>query len=319
MRGDAMDPRVGRLLEVHPHGLTTAHLHRAGVSDTVIRSQVAAGVLLRLRREVLVDRRVWEASPPWERHRLRALAVAGSLTSLGTEPGQVALSHRSGLVVQDLDVHGSDDEVHGSRVGCGRGHRSGGLWVHAPVPPGQVTDQDGIPVVRPALASLQEAVVHGAECGLVAADSALRVGAATPEELRSLVDLSCLRRDRPAARLVADLADGSRESAGESRTAWLLHLLDIEVECQVEIYGPAGWLVARSDFRIKGTNVLLEFDGRVKYDDRDVLMAEKVREDRLRELGYEVVRLTWADLATPGLVRAKIRQALARASLRRPA
>ncbi len=314
-----MDERVRRLLEAHPDGLTTADLHRAGVSDTVIRSQVAAGVLLRLRREVLVDRQVWEASPPWERHRLRALAVAGSLTSLGTDPGRVALSHRSALVVQGLDVHGRDDEVHASRVGCGRGHRSGGLWVHAPVPAEQVTEEDGMPVVRPALACLQEAVVHGAECGLVAADSALRVGAATRDELSSAVDLSCLRRDRPAARLVADLADGSRESAGESRTAWLLHLLDIAVECQVEIHDPAGWLVARSDFRVRGTNVLIEFDGRVKYDDRDVLVAEKLREDRLRELGYEVVRLTWADLAKPGLVRAKIREALQRASLRHPA
>ena len=313
------DERVDRLLHAHPDGVTTADLHRAGVSDPVIRNQVAAGVLLRLRREVLVDRQVWESSPPWERHRVRALAVASSLPSLGTGRGQVALSHRSALAVHHLDVYGVDDEVHASRVGCGRGHRSGGLWVHAPVPVDQVTELDGTPLVRPGLACLQEAVVRGAECGLVAADSALRAGVATPEELAALVGLSCLRRDRPAARLVAGLADGRRESAGESRTAWLLHLLGIGVECQVEIRDADGWLVARSDFRVEGTDVLLEFDGRVKYDDREVLVAEKRREDRLRELGFEVVRITWADLARPALVRARIREALKRAALRHPA
>ncbi|MGI8946590.1 MAG: hypothetical protein ACR2FV_01125 [Ornithinimicrobium sp.] len=39
-------------------------------------------------------------------------------------------------------------------------------------------------------------------------------------------------------------------------------------------------------------------------------------EDRLRELGYEVVRLTWQDLADPGGVHAKIRAAFARAAVR---
>ncbi|KUG53713.1 hypothetical protein AVL62_02805 [Serinicoccus chungangensis] len=319
MGRDATHPTVRQLLQAQPDGVTTTDLHRLGVSDSVIRKQIAEGVLLRLRREVFVDRRVWDASAPWERDRLRARAVVGSSPSLGTRPGQVALSHRSAMAEHGLDVFGVDDEVHASRVGCGRGHRSGGLWVHAPVPVDQVIEQDGMPSVRPALASLQEAVVHGAEAGLVAADSALRARAATPEELRALVGLSCLQRDRPAARLVAELADGTRESAGESRTAWLLHLLGIAVECQVEIRDPSGWLVGRADFRVRGTRVLLEFDGRVKHTDRDVLVAEKLREDRLRELGYEVVRITWADLAHPHVVRARIRAALGRAASRRPA
>ncbi len=56
--------------------------------------------------------------------------------------------------------------------------------------------------------------------------------------------------------------------------------------------------------------MVIEFDGRVKYGrgadevdpfghrraGRDVLWQEKRREDTLRELGYEVVRVVWSDL-----------------------
>ena len=60
---------------------------------------------------------------------------------------------------------------------------------------------------------------------------------------------------------------------------------------------------------------MVEFDGAVKYDGaegREALVAEKKREDRIRELGYQVVRLTWAELADPHRLLARIRSALAR-------
>jgi very-short-patch-repair endonuclease len=71
-----------------------------------------------------------------------------------------------------------------------------------------------------------------------------------------------------------------------------------------------------ADFLIDGTNVLVEFDGKVKYDPEANPEAaranfqEKLREDELRRLGYVVVRLTRADLARPALVRARIEAAI---------
>jgi hypothetical protein len=44
----------------------------------------------------------------------------------------------------------------------------------------------------------------------------------------------------------------------------------------------------------------------------DALLAEKRREDRLRELGYEVVRVTWDELAQPERIHARVRAALLR-------
>ena len=61
---------------------------------------------------------------------------------------------------------------------------------------------------------------------------------------------------------------------------------------------------------------MIEFDGLVKYQDgsrgAEVLVAEKLREDSLRGLGYEVVRVVWADLADPARLLRRIEQAIAR-------
>jgi very-short-patch-repair endonuclease len=62
-----------------------------------------------------------------------------------------------------------------------------------------------------------------------------------------------------------------------------------------------------------------EFDGRVKYasGDPNVLYDEKRREDRLRDIGFEVVRFNWTDVWNrPDMVAAKVRQAFARQARR---
>jgi len=73
--------------------------------------------------------------------------------------------------------------------------------------------------------------------------------------------------------------------------------------------------------------VVVEFDGMVKYGrkrdavDRwgnqltpqQVLVAEKRREDRIRELGYQVVRVVWSELDDPAGLARRIRAAINRA------
>lgn len=116
----------------------------------------------------------------------------------------------------------------------------------------------------------------------------------------------------PVVREVVDLADGRSESVGESRSRWLLHVLG---------FGPAlpqfpvglGERTVYADLKLGRWPVLVEFDGMGKYDAPGSLRAEKRREDALRALGYEVVRLTWDELANPRLVRHKILAAIARA------
>ncbi len=47
---------------------------------------------------------------------------------------------------------------------------------------------------------------------------------------------------------------------------------------------------------------------------RRALIAEKRREDRLRDLGFQVVRVTWAELDRPVLLRQRLLAAFARAA-----
>lgn len=112
------------------------------------------------------------------------------------------------------------------------------------------------------------------------------------------------------------LMDGRRESVAESLAGVSFAMHGILVEPQVRLYDPNGTFVARVDFLIPGTNVVVEVDGRLKYasGDPQVLWDEKRREDAIRRLGYVVVRLTWADLMNPEVLIAKVRAALAMAA-----
>lgn len=89
---------------------------------------------------------------------------------------------------------------------------------------------------------------------------------------------------------------------------------------QCEIFDDRGSFVGRVDFAVPECALLVEFDGLVKYGDllrgrltpQQVLAKEKRREDSLRELGWVVLRVTWADLAdVPGFA-ARATKALAR-------
>jgi len=67
---------------------------------------------------------------------------------------------------------------------------------------------------------------------------------------------------------------------------------------------------ARVDMRwlIRGKTLVVELDGKIKYTDQDVLFQEKRREDWLRGEGYQVLRFTWADVASGRMVQ-KLREA----------
>ncbi len=215
---------------------------------------------------------------------------------LRAEP--VALSHHSALSVLGVPVYAVDERVHFVRTDARPG-RACGPWVrHPAVPADFCIDVNGVRAVASGLASLQVADAFGVEAGLVSADAALRMGARTAD-LADALEGGRFGRGVASARTVAEMADGRMESAGESRTRWLLRVCGLPTpEPQVVIRGLSG-RTARVDFLFREQRTIVEFDGMIKYETPDDLRAEKRREDWLRELGYEVVRLTWADLSHP--------------------
>ncbi len=70
-------------------------------------------------------------------------------------------------------------------------------------------------------------------------------------------------------------------------------------------------------------SVVLEFDGKVKYGSlraarqspEDVVFDEKKREDAVRDLGYQFVRMTWSDLWDFAPVVERLERAVDRAAM----
>lgn len=91
---------------------------------------------------------------------------------------------------------------------------------------------------------------------------------------------------------------------------------------QLEVRDHHGRPVGRADFAWEEHRTLGEFHGRVKYGrllkpgqgPGDAVYAEKLREDALRDLGWQVVRWTYADLTSPEVVVDRLRRAFARSA-----
>lgn len=281
-----------------------ARLHHEGRLTPLDRGWYAVGV----------------PATPEDRH------VLATMASLRAHEGRAVAGHHSGLLVLRLPAYRADlSRIRLSRTTEGASRTRAGLSLGRLVPP---EARSGSTVV-PALAVVQHGVSSGPVSALVAADAALRSGQTTRAELNRA--LGWVERHPGTAPLAAilELADGRRESPGETRLAHVMHLMHLPVTPQVVIEDDGFRAVV--DFLVDGEAVVLEFDGRVKYgrsadqadpfgrrrSPGDVVWAEKRREDRLRDLGYEVVRVVWSDLDDPVALGRRIRAAVNRARRRR--
>ncbi|GGK61275.1 hypothetical protein [Ornithinimicrobium pekingense] len=189
--------------------------------------------------------------------------------------------------------------------------RQDAFTVHRCPGPDAIGSHGMVATVVPALAVLGTGMMAGVRSGVMAADAALRREMVTTEELHHW--LGRLRRvpGVARARYVVGSASARAESPGESLLRLVLVGLGLVFVEQHLIHRPDGrW--ARVDFYLPELDVVLEFDGMVKYggsEGRAELAAEKHREDDIRSLGHGVARVVWADLFSPPLVAAKIRAA----------
>ena len=152
---------------------------------------------------------------------------------------------------------------------------------------------------------------------LVIADDALHRKLTTTGSLtRCLGDMRRTHGIATARRVVA-LADAGSESPGETRTRLIVVEAGFEVETQVVLTNTDGVFLARGDMRVKGTSVILEFDGRAKFslgeDVEAAHWAAKLRRDRIEDEGFHVLTVVWADLARPRLLVQRLERMLIRA------
>jgi hypothetical protein len=293
---------------------STADARAAGLGANDIRTLVRDGTAVRVApRAYLLGSAREAATTPEALHRLETLAVLRSFDN------RVAASHHSALALHRLPFWRVNiDDIHVCRV-TGRSSRlRGRLHIHEAVTasPLMKNVRSGESTVSPAIAVIGTAMANGVEAGVVAMDAALHRDKTSTDELEVVLTRMRSTPGISPARQALVLADARAESPGETRTRLILASIPgtPEVVPQFEVRDAGGGLVGRADFRV-GAKVLVEFDGRAKYgmDGRrreEDLWAEKLREDRLRALGYVVVRLVWADLDRPQLVIDRVLMAL---------
>lgn len=286
------------------HGmLTTAQVGAVGLDGFALCETVRRGALLHPGRGLYAVPSLVDVSAPEAWHV--SLAVGAKLLYPDAVFTGVTALLAHGVAVWGCDL---------SRPAIMRPvHRSAGMksfWVRRMRGPVVETDVGAASSVSHAL--VQNALDNGITPGVVSADNALRHGLTTT---KTLTEALAGIKNWPLSHrghTVVDLARGKRESVGESRCGVDLALAGIAVGPQVVVRDAFGNFVARVDFLVSESKVIVEFDGKVKFasGDPEVLWAEKRREDQLRRLGYVVVRITWADLERPGAVAAKVRSAL---------
>ncbi|MBE6481632.1 MAG: hypothetical protein E7Z94_04505 [Actinomyces ruminicola] len=129
-------------------------------------------------------------------------------------------------------------------------------------------------------------------------------------QTRAVLGRSSGHRGVARARRMLPLLDPAAESPGESETRyWLLTLGLPPPQSQFEVPGGASsWFL---DLAWERFRIALEFDGASKYAlHGDALYQEKLRQERIEELGWRILRVAWADLREPTALLGRVLAAL---------
>lgn len=260
---------------------TTAQARAAGVDEVPLAALKGAGLVTSVARSLYA---LPDAVPsdPLDAHRFRA----GAARLLYPDASTCGVSL---LAERGVDVWGAG--LH--RVDLVRPVRAEVLTALCRIRPPH-------PPVRPwgdsrdavAAAVVQTALDHGAMAGIVSADDAIQDELTTSDAIEAVA--RSVRRWPGAGRVRTMLAlmDGRSESVGESRLRVMLTVAGFRLVPQFPITDESDEAFAFVDLLVDGTNLCLEFDGKVKYGGEKVLWREKKREDRLRARG-RVARWTW--------------------------
>ena len=289
----------------------------AGYSDDDLRRLRRSGELTRVRRGAYVptvDDRLRE------REARHALTVRAAVAQLPTES---VVSHSSAAVLHGLPVWNIPlNRVHVTRDrSSGGGHRRSDLHVHhTPLQPDEITVVDGVALTTPARTLADLARGTPFEQAVAVVDAALCSGIVSRSDLDDAVQRAARRPGNHKARRTISFADPGAESVGESRSRVLIARFRVPAPIlQWEV--PTSGRIGRTDFAWPEQRTVGEFDGRVKYgrllrrgqQPGDVVFAEKVREDAIRDTGLRVVRWTWDELDGFDAVVARLHRAFAAA------
>jgi hypothetical protein len=305
---------------------TPIHLRREllaqGLNDRAISRMLRRKEIARVRRGAFAAHDAWATLDSVGRH---GLLVRAAIKQART---QVVASHGSALPEWNAPTWGFDLTLaHLTRTDGKSGRKEAGVNQHSgALLPGDYLVRNGILVTSPTRTALDVTTVAPTESALAAVCYFLHHGLTTKELLGERY-----RADGGGAGmanwpyslstdLVLRLADARVESVLEARGLYFCFQQSLPApELQLEIHDN-GRVVARLDFAWPNYGIWAEFDGNIKYTDfrrpgesvAEFVLREKRRQDRVSELtGWRCIRITWADLAQPELLAARIRRMLA--------
>jgi len=280
--------------------ITHAQLASNGFTTNEIRAKVRAGELIRVRRGVYGGTDDINAL---EEHRrlLRATTPAVHETNV--------ISHLSAAVIHGFPVQTHFlKRVWMTRRSSGHGRSTRLITVrNSAIDAAEIMEVDGLTVTTPERTVADLARTQPFEWGVIACDAALRAEV-SPDDIRA----SLLRHPRlrgvPRASAALTFADPRSESPAESLSRVSMSLAGVpEPKLQWEIFNDNGEFVARPDFMWPDARLVGEVDGKWKYGQllrpgqspEAAIMAEKKREEMIRQQGFWIVRWGWDTASNP--------------------
>jgi len=292
--------RLAALAATQGGVFTRGQADQAGYASADIRRHVTGGHWVVVRRGAYAERSVYEGAQadPHGRHALDTAAVL-----LRTKAGAVA-SHTSAARLYRTSFIGGwpvAPTITVPRDGHVTTRPKRTRWLDrrvAKLPDGHVTTDPGMPATAPARTLVDVSRELTFAEGVVVADNLLRRDLVEKTEVDHVLAFCERWPGIGRAKKVAAFGDGRAESPLESYGRAVLHLQGVPpLEPQVWLYDSRG-LIGRVDLYSEEFFTVVEFDGLVKYDgsNEDSLLAEKLRQERLEEAGFVVVRATFRQL-----------------------
>lgn len=289
---------------------TTDQLLAAGFTTRLLEAGLRRGVLQRLRRGIYVLAKALQDKPPWIKDKL---ALLGHVV---LSQGQPLYSHFSAARLHRLQLWNISPTIHLSSA-----HNASAVKLprdvvahKMEVPASQRVQQyvKGVGLAR--FTSLARTVLDCATAAplvpaVVIGDSALSKGLSLNVLEDALAEAAGRKGIRAARRAVAAMNPLS-ESAGETRTRLIIAELPIE-QPELQVWVESGCGRFRVDFLWRKRKLILEFDGDIKYFNfgmptEQALIQERERENALIEEGWRFIRIKWAHLNQPDILKARI-------------
>jgi hypothetical protein len=292
-----------------PPLFTREQAHGAGLTDRQLDRLLSKGALVAVRRGVLCQAAKAPAAEAIEiaeqapKQCPQALPVDLEAALLASPSRDLVVSHLSAARLHGLPkpLAGWPMPQFTATSGPTRRRRGVHVLVSSLVSE-DVVDWHGAPVTSPARTVADCLRTMPGRDALAVADSALHRGITSELAVLEVLRRQAGWRGVSLARQVFALADPRRESPLESWSAWAFAYTGVPTpQWQVEIREADGLLIGRGDCWWPG-GVVGEADGRSKYAlaaaERgggalaafEVLQAERRREQRMRDVGAEIVR-----------------------------